>query len=153
MQSNIPTRNSCPKHRVCAAQCQKNIASNPRNKRARDGDRCLPRRHRDSHEAQDKMLVTSVSDRPIRRPWGGRIPGGRNGNPLQDSCLENPMDRGAWGAAVHGVTKSQTRLKQLSTHLAIRSSVWYNAANSIMNGQTDFILSAGQRQTTVMRCH
>ena len=33
-----------------------------------------------------------------------------NGNPLQYSCLENPMDRGAWWAAVHGVTKSQTRL-------------------------------------------
>ena len=95
------------------------------------------------------LLVTG----PSEGPGGGRIPGGRNGNPLQDSCLENPMDRGAWGAAVHGVTKSQTRLKQLSTHLAIRSSVWYNAANSIMNGQTDFILSAGQRQTTVMRCH
>ena len=33
-----------------------------------------------------------------------------NGNPLQYSCLENPMDRGAWWATVHGVTKSQTRL-------------------------------------------
>ena len=32
-----------------------------------------------------------------------------NGNPLQYACLENPMDRGAWWAAVHGVTKSQTR--------------------------------------------
>ena len=36
------------------------------------------------------------------------------GNPLQYSCLENPMDRGAWWAAVHGVTKSWTQLKQLS---------------------------------------
>ena len=35
---------------------------------------------------------------------------GSNGNPLQYSCLENPMDRGAWWAAVHGVTKSRTRL-------------------------------------------
>ena len=34
-----------------------------------------------------------------------------NGNPLQYSCLENPMDRGAWWAVVHGVTESQTRLK------------------------------------------
>ena len=40
----------------------------------------------------------------------GRSPGGGNGNPLQDSCLENPMDRGAWRATVHGVTKSQTWL-------------------------------------------
>ena len=35
----------------------------------------------------------------------GRSPGEGNGNPLQYSCLENPMDRGAWRAAVHGVTK------------------------------------------------
>ena len=50
--------------------------------------------------------------------WGlipglGRSPGGGNGHPLQDSCLENPMDRGAWGATDHGVAKSRT---QLSTH-------------------------------------
>ena len=36
----------------------------------------------------------------------GRSPGGGNGNPLQYSCLENPMDRGAWRAAVHGVERS-----------------------------------------------
>ena len=41
-------------------------------------------------------------------PGLGRSPGEGNGNPLQYSCLENPMDRGAWQAAVHGVTKSQT---------------------------------------------
>ena len=39
-----------------------------------------------------------------------RSPGEGNGNPAQYSCLENPMDRGAWWAAVHGVPKSQTRL-------------------------------------------
>ena len=38
-----------------------------------------------------------------------------NGNPLQYSCLENPRDRGAWWAAIYGVTQSQTRLKQLSS--------------------------------------
>ena len=38
----------------------------------------------------------------------GRSPGGGHGNPLQDSCLENPTDRGAWQATVHGVTHSQT---------------------------------------------
>ena len=41
-------------------------------------------------------------------PGLGRSPGEGNGNPLQYSCLENPMDRGAWWAIVHGVTKSQT---------------------------------------------
>ena len=40
----------------------------------------------------------------------GRSPGEGNGNPLQYACLENPMDRGAWQAAVHGVAKSQTQL-------------------------------------------
>ena len=43
-------------------------------------------------------------------PGLGRSPGGGNGNPLQYSCLENPMDRGTWPATVHGVTKSQTQL-------------------------------------------
>ena len=41
-------------------------------------------------------------------PGLGRSPAGGNGNPLQYSCLENPMDRGAWRASVHGVAKSQT---------------------------------------------
>ena len=43
-------------------------------------------------------------------PGSGRSPGEGNGNPLQNSCLENPMDRGAWWATVHGVAKGQTRL-------------------------------------------
>ena len=41
-------------------------------------------------------------------PRSGRSPGGRHGNPLQDSCLENSMDRGAWQAPVHGVMDSDT---------------------------------------------
>ena len=49
-------------------------------------------------------------------PGLGRSSGGGRGNPFQCSCLQNPMDRGAWRATVHVVTKSQTRLKQLSTH-------------------------------------
>ena len=43
-------------------------------------------------------------------PWVGKTAGERNGNPLQYSCLENSMDRGAWQATVHRVTKSQTQL-------------------------------------------
>ena len=43
-------------------------------------------------------------------PGLGRSPGEGNGNPLQYSCLENPMDGGAWWATVHGVAKSWTRL-------------------------------------------
>ena len=44
-------------------------------------------------------------------PGLGRSPGEGNGNPLQYSCLENSMDRGAWQATVHGVAKSQTQLR------------------------------------------
>ena len=46
-------------------------------------------------------------------PGSGRSSREGNGNPLQYSCLENPMDKGAWWAIIHGVTKSQTGL---STH-------------------------------------
>ena len=46
-------------------------------------------------------------------PGLGRSPGGGHGNPLQCSCLENPRDRGAWWAAISGVTQSQTQLKRL----------------------------------------
>ena len=48
-------------------------------------------------------------------PGSGRSPGGGLGSPLQYSCLENPMDRGAWWATVHGIAKSWTRLKRRST--------------------------------------
>ena len=45
-------------------------------------------------------------------PGLGRSPGEGNGNPLQYSCLENPMDAGAWWAIVHGVAKSRTQLSK-----------------------------------------
>ena len=44
-------------------------------------------------------------------PGSGRTPAGGHGNPLQYSCLENPMDRGAWWATIHRVTKSRAQLK------------------------------------------
>ena len=47
-------------------------------------------------------------------PGLGRSPGEGNGNPLQYSCLENPMDGGAWEATVHGVAKSRTRLSNFT---------------------------------------
>ena len=52
-------------------------------------------------------------------PGLGRTPGGGYGNPLQYSCLENSMDSGAWWATVHRAAKSQTQMKQLSTHAHI----------------------------------
>ena len=58
--------------------------------------------------AGDKRVAGSI-------PGLGRSPGGGHGNPRQYSCLENPMDRESWWAMVHRVSKSQTRLKQLSS--------------------------------------
>ena len=52
-------------------------------------------------------------------PWVGRSPGGRYGNLLQYSCLENCLDRGAWRATVHGVAKTQTQLKRLSMQTCV----------------------------------
>ena len=62
-------------------------------------------------------------------PESGRCPGGGHGNPLQYSFLENPMDRGAWQATVHRVSKSQTQLKRLSSHNAI--DPWENTHTHI----------------------
>ena len=59
--------------------------------------------------ADGKESSCSAGD-PGSIPGSGRSPGEGNGNPLQCSCLEDPMDRGAWQATVHGVTKSRTRL-------------------------------------------
>ena len=66
-----------------------------------------------------KNLHASAGD--VRRmdliPGSGRSPGGGNGNPLQSSCLENPMDRGAWWATVCGMAKSQTHRSDLACML------------------------------------
>ena len=70
-------------------------------------------------------------------PGSGRSPGGGLGSPLQYSCLENSMDRGAWWATVHGIAKSWTRLKRRSTlmhsvSLVLRMQVypWLNTVLS-----------------------
>ena len=61
-------------------------------------------------------------------PGSGRFPGEGNGNPLRYSCLENPMDRGAWWAIVHGVAKSWTRLSNFTFFLWFGNnlSLWCN---------------------------
>ena len=66
----------------------------------------LPRWHSSEESSCNAGDVGSI-------PGSGRSPGEGNGNPLQYSCLEKSMDRGAWRATVHGVAKSQT---QLSMH-------------------------------------
>ena len=61
------------------------------------------------HSSVGKESACNAGD-PGSIPGLGRSPGEGNGNPPQYSCLENPMDRGAWQAIVHGIAKSQTRL-------------------------------------------
>ena len=63
--------------------------------------------------SEDKASACNAGD-PGSIPGLGRSPGEGNGNPLQYSCLENPMDRGAWWATVHGVAKSRTRLSDFT---------------------------------------
>ena len=63
--------------------------------------------------SEDKASTSNAGD-PGSIPGLGRSLGEGNGNPLQYSCLEHPMDRGAWWATVHGVEKSQTRLSDFT---------------------------------------
>ena len=67
-------------------------------------------------------------------PGLGRSPGVEHGNPLQDSCLENPMDRGAWRATVHGVpeldTTEATQCARTRTHTHTQNTLLYICAAS-----------------------
>ena len=60
-------------------------------------------------------------------------PGKGNDNPLQYSCLENPMDRGTWRTAVHGVAKSQTRLSEEHTHTGDHGFCVFYCLDSIVD--------------------
>ena len=66
-------------------------------------------------------------------PERGRSPGGGHGNPLQYYCLENPMDRGAQWATVHGVVKRPTRLKCLSAHTQARTYTEQENMRSVLD--------------------
>ena len=65
------------------------------------------------------------------RPWIRKAPGGGHGSPLQYSCLENPVDRGAWRATVHRLAKSWTRLKRFSAH-AYLIILWFKKNYSLL---------------------
>ena len=71
-------------------------------------------------------------------PGSGRSPGGGHGNPLQRSCLQNPTDRGAWPATVHGVAESQRRL---STHA--RQAPEPHSLGLRLQATTDQLLALG----------
>ena len=79
----------------------------------------------------------------------GRSPGRGHGNPLQYSCLENPMDREAWWAMVHRVAKSQTKRKQLNTAHSSASSVSLHRA-ILSNFSLDIISSERSFLETVV---
>ena len=67
-------------------------------------------------------------------PGMGRSPRGGHGNPLQYSCLENPIDRGAWRTTTHGAAKSWTQLKQLGVCIPLKYWIimLYPKANTVM---------------------
>ena len=66
--------------------------------------------------AVENPLANAGDFRDKSSPGLGRFPGGGHGNPLQYSCLENPMDGEAWQAAVHGVTKELNTIERLTLH-------------------------------------
>ena len=67
--------------------------------------------------SKESTCSAGATGDPGSIPGSGRSPGAGHSDPLQCSCLENPMDKGAWQAAAHGDSKSQTQLKQLSIHM------------------------------------
>ena len=71
--------------------------------------------------AQMAESACNVGD-PGSIPGSGRSPGGGHGNPLQYSCLQNPMGRGAWRATVHGIAQSWTWLSDQHTHVDLKYS-------------------------------
>ena len=98
--------------------------SQKREDRVRDADFELE----EVHILWASQVVLVVRNQPVNvgdvRGVGlilglGKSPEGGRGNPLQYSCLDNPMDRGTWWSTVHRVPKSRTRLKRLSTHTHI----------------------------------
>jgi len=64
-------------------------------------------------------------------PGWGRSPGGGHGSPLQYPCLEDPMDRGAWRVSVHGVARSRTQLKQVSTRAQTKNRACFRSLLSL----------------------
>ena len=75
--------------------------------------------------------LQSMGSRRVRHDWATSLPlslsciGEGNGNPLQCSSLENPRDRGAWWAAIYGISQSQTQLKWLSSSIANTICNWH----------------------------
>ena len=99
---------------------------------------CSPQDHKESDTTERLHFHFSLS-----------CIGEGNGNPLQCSCLENPMDKGAWWATVLGFTKSQTPLKQLSRQAEYNRSVWWLPLVSGISGGNGQIFSRQSYQISV----
>ena len=84
-------------------------------------------------------------------PGSGRSPGGGNGNPLQYSCMQNPMDREAWQATVHRVAKSQTQLQWLSMRAySLKFLPFKTEASAVSLTTRKAILNAGQTESKLI---
>ena len=104
--------------------------------------------------ADGKESACSVGN-PGSIPGSGRYPGEGNGNPLQYSCLENPMDGEAWQATVHEVAKSRTRLSNFTFFLFSKLALWYywecQRSNTYTDAgtKTDGLLKAPSKATEI----
>ena len=78
-------------------------------------------------------------------PGLGGSPGEGNGNPLQYSCLENPMDRGAWRAAVHGVTKESDMTEQLNNIIGPSVKCCFPETLSVYSSTSEGSLKSSSR--------
>ena len=85
-------------------------------------------------------------------PGFGRSPGGGHGKSLQYSCIENPLDRGAWWATVHGTAKSWTCLKQLSMYKQTKKPAKTNQDNIRNFPFTTQFQVSNLEETTVKVC-
>ena len=88
--------------------------------------------------SEDKASACNAGD-PGSIPGLGRSPGEGNGNPLQYSCLENPMDRGPWWATVHKVAKSRTRLSDFTFFLYFTLVVVLQEGGSFPRPETELL--------------
>ena len=86
-------------------------------------------------------------------PGLGRSPGRGHDIPLQSSCLENPMDRGACWGTVHGVTESQTRLKWLSTHTCVTDENYSCGSDGLRTSREGLVGSFTQRSHAASSSH
>ena len=104
-------------------EINKHEANNPREDGMKDSEQTFHRRH--TEMPRDELVVRRIQMQTGKRFSSGRLvtlsKAGGDGTPLQDSCLDNPVDREAWWAAVHRVARSWTRLRRLSSSSVVEA--------------------------------